>query len=129
MPLARSQSERFPTSSTRSPDTKSDRSLPSAKSARNLGALPSISPAQQIGGDAGVDMETGRDLGIRQLVEPQTLLDGAVEKIRAAFVNLGWSPNGVTPELFQELQFQLSEVIGLRLYTGPMFIVSSLAST
>ena len=42
--------------------------------------------------------------------------------MRESFGEMGFSPDAVTDELFSKLNFQLAELIALRLYTGPMFV-------
>eukprot|EP01050_Picozoa_sp_SAG11_P015481 SAG11_NODE_2012_length_3924_cov_1.906667_4_plen_179_part_00 len=76
------------------------------------------------GADAGTDSNTAHSLGIRELVDPKELHSTAVTRIKAAFVSMGWSDAGVTRELLEsELKFTLAEAIGLRLYTGPCFML------
>ena len=51
------------------------------------------------------------------------LLAGAVPRIQAEFSKMGWSAEAVTDGLWAELKVQKAELVALRLYTGPLFIV------
>ena len=50
-------------------------------------------------------------------------MDHAVPRMRAAFSALGWNDAAVNEVLFAELKITEEEVVTLRLYTGPMFMV------
>jgi hypothetical protein len=71
---------------------------------------------------AGVHQETKRAMGDRPKRDIRVLQQDAVALIRAEFREMGWSEDAVTDELWADLKVQESELVGLRLYTGPMFI-------
>eukprot|EP01052_Picozoa_sp_SAG31_P006815 SAG31_NODE_318_length_17799_cov_79.857571_4_plen_535_part_00 len=72
--------------------------------------------------DAGLD-EEGQPLPPREKVLAETLLAEAVPRMRDALHKRGWGAAAVTHEAFAELHLQLAELIAMRLYTGPMFML------
>jgi hypothetical protein len=72
---------------------------------------------------AGVEWESSRNLGTRRKVEIGELMAQAVPRIQESYRKMGWSPSAVTDKHFEELQLTAVELIALRLYTGPCFIL------
>ena len=72
---------------------------------------------------AGTDRASGESLGFREKISVKVLMHEAVPRLREAFVSLGWSASAVTPELFAELCITEEEIVTLRLYTGPCFMI------
>lgn len=71
---------------------------------------------------AGTDPKSRNDLGYRKKVDIDELLSNAVQSVRCAFAEMGWSEEAVSPKLWEELKIQRVELVALRLYTGPMFV-------
>ena len=66
---------------------------------------------------------TKEKIGDRKKVDIQALLDGAVGHINQAFSKMGWDKARVTDAAFSKLKLQPVELICLRLYTGPCFML------
>ena len=72
---------------------------------------------------AGTDRASGESLGFREKISVKALMREAVPRLREAFAALGWSASAVTPKLFAELRITEEEIVTLRLYTGPCFMI------
>ena len=77
--------------------------------------------------DAGVNPDTRKSLGVRKFLDISDLLQTreggdtkAVVTIRQYFEQMGWPVGGITQELFDDLNFSVTELLTLRLYTGPV---------
>jgi hypothetical protein len=77
---------------------------------------------------AGRD-DNGKDLGMRDKIRWQTYRDGMLEKIKVAFHGLEWhaKAEALSQADIDKLELTDAELIGLRLYTGPMFTVYNTA--
>eukprot|EP01051_Picozoa_sp_SAG22_P007310 SAG22_NODE_510_length_9598_cov_6.080114_4_plen_700_part_00 len=73
--------------------------------------------------DAGVDNETHVRIGFRERICIKTLRHDAVQLINEAFDQMGWGAATVNQASFDRLIFQQIELVCLRLYTGPMFML------
>eukprot|EP01052_Picozoa_sp_SAG31_P017584 SAG31_NODE_1210_length_9377_cov_21.101207_3_plen_1379_part_00 len=60
-----------------------------------------------------------RPLNVLKLSDPKK----AVQRIRQHFLKMGWSETAVTEDLYASLNVTTIELIALRLYTGPMFVL------
>lgn len=65
----------------------------------------------------------GRDLGFRQRVGVDTIFASAVLRIQASYQEAGWDVEAVNQHSFDALEFKMEELISLRMYTGPLFMV------
>eukprot|EP01052_Picozoa_sp_SAG31_P003081 SAG31_NODE_115_length_24128_cov_47.693912_4_plen_1815_part_00 len=71
--------------------------------------------------DAGEEEEQGR---VRVQVSIDHLLHHAAERINAAFSRMGWTADGAVTQIqLDSLRMQRSELVALRLATGPMFVL------
>ena len=72
----------------------------------------------------GVDHE-GNDLGLREKVDPNELHRTMLDKIKISFYEIGWKENAdaLTQEKLDAMDVLLPEVVGLRCYTGPLFMI------
>eukprot|EP01051_Picozoa_sp_SAG22_P006230 SAG22_NODE_401_length_11080_cov_18.258082_5_plen_553_part_00 len=73
-----------------------------------------------------VDPRTKMMVGERQKIDIAALMAAAVQRMRAAFATVGLAKEAetaVTQPLFDALAMTTSELVALRLYTGPCFIL------
>ena len=83
--------------------------------------------AESPGLDAGVNPDTRKSLGVREYLDISELLQTreagdtkVVVKIRQHFEQMDWPVGGITQEMFDDLNFSGTELVTLRLYTGPV---------
>ena len=77
---------------------------------------------------AGTDPKTKKQLPLREhwdlssllIVDQSTGECNAVRMIRESFEGRGWKTQGVSQELFSKLDFHETELMTLRMYTGPV---------
>eukprot|EP01052_Picozoa_sp_SAG31_P003957 SAG31_NODE_157_length_22047_cov_5.897849_6_plen_1697_part_00 len=71
----------------------------------------------------GFAIETKEKLGFRQKICVEDLLDDAVDRIRASHGRIGWKKDKITGAAFHELRISKVEIISLRLFTGPCYML------
>ena len=80
-------------------------------------------PAFDTAMSAGTNSVSRKSRGERHKVTVDELLTGAVVRLQHSFRSSGWNADAVTERSFAELHLRRPELVAMRLYTGPMYIL------